>query len=85
MKLYILKLYGTPQKENDYCDVAGYYTNEKALFRALKKHSDELGIINNLTVKDILFGYWGYVDCRKFNTHAELASLETIETNQWTA
>lgn len=85
MKIFILKLYGTPQKEENYCDVAGYFTNKKELLNALQKHYHELGIVNDYFIDEILFNCFGEISCSIFNSHAELANLEVEEVNKWTA
>ena len=85
MTLYILRLFATPHKMWDACDIAGYYTNKAELISALKKHSEELGIINDYSVDDALLTYHSNFDVEKFNNYAELASIEVVKTNQWTA
>jgi len=85
MKLYILKLYGTPHKEENYCDIAGYFTNKKALLNALQKHYCKLGIIGDYYIDEILFDFRGEVNSGNFNNYAELANIEVEEVNRWTA
>ena len=85
MTLYILRLFATPHKYENYCNIAGYYTNKAELISALKNHSAELGIINNYSVDDTLRTYHNNFDVAKFNNYAKLASIEIVETNLWTA
>ena len=81
MKIYILKLYGTPHKENNYCDIAGYFTNKAALVREMKKHLDEIGEIWGAGLHTI--EEHARKDFRYFDS--DLANIEIVEVNQWTA
>lgn len=85
MKLYILKLYGTPHKWQDDCDIGGYYTNVGKLIRALKSHYDELGICDGRKIDEWVYTPYGEFDISKFNTLADLASIEVEYLNEWTA
>ena len=79
MKLYILKLYGTPHKEKNACDIGGYFTSKSALVHELKKHAEEIGEI------------WGggfhtieehaKFDFRYFDS--DFANIEVENLNSW--
>lgn len=46
MTIYILRAFATEYKYWGEADVVGYYTNKRALWRAIKKHARTLGLVD---------------------------------------
>ena len=79
MKLYIVKAYEDERKLNADADVCGYYTNKRALIRAINANRAELGITADVNIAALIRND----DFRTLNIAAETSTIEITETNTW--
>lgn len=79
MKLYILRAFANEYKYWGEAVVVGYYTNKRDLWRAIKKHADELGLVDCESFRiDFARGRFGYL-----GAYMDKGDVEQVTANQY--
>lgn len=81
MAIYVLKAYPDAHKWQPKSWIIGYFTNKRALLKAIRQHADELQIYDEKAFYRAL----ARNDYRAVNTYAETGTVELVEANHYDA